>query len=509
MKRFLKYIVVALCVWFMIPVYGNDELLQWGPFSVDTNHVYGEMQMPIQKQDFLMIVPNEKTIFLPIMNTDSTLELAEEPITVTLTFQSDVEKYLETLHYEHSAQLVYSKEDPSVKAWLVQWEPNWKELDASLEINENCIAKIQITAEKIDETPIAVEGELAIRIIQRAEDTEPPVESEVPPIESEVPPIESEEPLEESETPPAESETPVEDVPTVDIGGSGGYYGSGSVVSEPEPSAKIQLIRCETDKMEIHAGDRVVITAVLRNNSSVSAVEDIRIVYECPSGELTPSNATNSIYVDYIGKGDTYAVSFPIEVAYTLTSFQQRVSLVIEYTDKSAAPLSVNENIFLNILPSFDVRLNQPTIAGQAEEESLQDISIMIYNTGQSKVKNIMGSVEIPGFESAGTAFGGDLNVGENKELILKTLVEPVLDANQEKVYGKTTGVIHVQYEDESGRAYMQDVPVSAEIIPKGGEIEEEKPERTSQWWISIIGGLVGIEILTLILVWVNRKRSV
>lgn len=293
-------------------------------------------------------------------------------------------------------------------------------------------------------------------------------------------------------------------------GGDGGSAGGGSGEQTPEAAAKIRLIQCSVDRDEIHPGDRVTINATLKNGSSISAIKDLRIIYESETGEVLPVSALNSIYVDAIGAGNTYEISFSLDVGRTLTSDSQKITLSFEYTDKSASPLTSTENIFLKITPSFDFRVDQPSMAAQVEAFTAQDITVNVYNTGGSLVKNVICTLEMPGISAAGSAFGGDVAAGESKTITLKTLVNKLDSGDDANAYGAATGTIHVQYEDESGRAYAQDVSVMTRIIPPEGQTAPEKEvEKSSQWWVSIVCGLVAVQLAAFVIMGVHRRRKV
>ncbi len=295
-----------------------------------------------------------------------------------------------------------------------------------------------------------------------------------------------------------------------DSGAGGGMGGSGGSGEEaPDPAAKIRLINCTVDKEEIHPGHQVTVTATLKNSSAVSAIKDLRIVYESESGEVLPASPVNSIYVDAIGAGNTCDISFVLDIGYNLTSDSQKLTLAFEYTDKSAAALASAETIFLKITPSFDFKVDQPSMAASAAVYTTQDITVNVYNTGQSTVKNVICTLEMPGVTAAGSAFGGDVAAGESKTITLKTLIGKLDNENEQKAYGRTTGVIHVQYEDESGKSYSQDVTVMTQITLPEGETEQEEIPRSSQWWISIVCGLVAVQAAAFIIIGVHRRRNV
>lgn len=334
-------------------------------------------------------------------------------------------------------------------------------------------------------------------------------------------------------------------------GGAVSWGGAGAGQEDPQAPPKLRIIDCTVDKEEIYPGDDVEIYVTLKNSSAKSCVEDVRIVYESATGEVLPAGSSNSIYVDYIAPGGTCNISFPMEVGYTLTSETQKITLAMEFTDEDAQALSSSESIFLKITPSFDVLVDQPSMAASVESGTAQDITVKVYNTGGSLVKNVICSLEMDGVTGSGSAFGGDIVPGENTEIVLHTLIGKLtrsvgsgggatgsagendiagdenpdlgIDGNGQGMeengqslagksseYGQTTGTVVVRYEDEAGNEYTQKVSVTTQITPPEGEANPVEPvEKSSQWWVSIVLGLVAVQVVIFILIGVHRRRNV
>lgn len=338
-------------------------------------------------------------------------------------------------------------------------------------------------------------------------------------------------------------------------GGAVTWGGGGSGEEDPQAPPKLRILDCTLDRDEIHPGDTVEIQVTLKNTSAASGVEDVGIVYESANGEVLPVNTVNSIYVDRIRAGGTCQISFPMEVGYTLTSDSQRITLTMEFSDDSAQALTSTENIFLKITPSFDVVVDQPSMASSVESGSAQDITINVYNTGGSPVKNVICSLEMDGVTPAGSAFGGDIEAGQSASVVLHTLIGKLSAAGtisegdasgmaaengsenaggqgsgsegtgsslgqspegspsfsqSSSGYGQTTGTVYVRYEDEAGNEYTRQVSVTTQIVPpEGEEIQEETVEKSSQWWVSIVIALIMIQAVIFILMRVHRRRNV
>ena len=574
-------------------------------FAIDGEQLYDAMTAPASDQGVIMPGPRGSTVYIPLIYLPADSAVAEDTIKVILEFPPEASLSLNTLRYELTAKKTAARTDQSVSAWLVMWKPDFSDnvlgqtVKGRMHIKANQTGSGGSSVLKTDgfisvifredtlpeesetaETEGSGTGEPESGSIKESE-SESIKESESESIgepesesikESESESIgesesESDKESQTDESSERESQSdqdsetnpPGDDSQTPDDN-SGGSDGTGGDVpitwgsdgsgggGEASPAAppKLRITGCTVDSGEIHPGDTVSIAVALKNSSSQTGIKDIRIVYESATGEVLPVNATNSIYIDSIGAAGSYSIEFPVEVGYSLSSDTQKIVLTMEYTDKDAASHTSTENIFLKITPAFDLRIDQPSMAPSVESGSAQDITVNVYNTGGSPVKNVICSLTMEGVQSAGSAFGGDVAAGENVSIVLHTLIgklssegsSAAVDSGSSAVdsggsgaspdreavsgagasdsgassggYGQTTGTVVVRYEDEEGNMYSQEAYVTTQIVPpEGAEAPKEVVEKSSQWWVSIVCGLVVIQVVIFILIGVHRRRSV
>ena len=569
-------------------------------FAIDDAHLYENMTFPADKDGKIYMTGKDMTVYLPLLYLPEDSRITDDFLRVSIEADSEASQNMDTLKYELTAKKCVSRTNPARQAWLIQWHPDLKEQTVSARVR----ARISIRANIMkDNGPVMVQADEELLLVFRntsgstgetdsAEsgsggETQAPGtgESETGGSgETQAPGTGESESggdggVQPSDTGESESgsngasDLPLDGNPglgdgmdpsngIVDPGGvidtSGGavtWGGGGSGEEDPQAPPKLRILDCTLDRDEIHPGDTVEIQVTLKNTSAASGVEDVGIVYESANGEVLPVNTVNSIYVDRIRAGGTCQISFPMEVGYTLTSDSQRITLTMEFSDDSAQALTSTENIFLKITPSFDVVVDQPSMASSVESGSAQDITINVYNTGGSPVKNVICSLEMDGVTPAGSAFGGDIEAGQSASVVLHTLIGKLSAAGtmsegdasgmaaengsenaggqgsgsegtgsslgqspegspsfsqSSSGYGQTTGTVYVRYEDEAGNEYTRQVSVTTQIVPpEGEEIQEETVEKSSQWWVSIVIALIMIQAVIFILMRVHRRRNV
>ena len=575
-------------------------------FAIDDENIYEGMIFPGDGSGKIYMPGKNKTVYLPLIYLPENSSVVPGSVRVLIQADDKAEKNMKILKYDIKAKKAFARNDPARQAWVVEWRPALKSqtsagkfpalirIEADIDQDggrERIMVEEELQLIFRDHSPDEGEGQTGesesgeteetldtgmpsesentgdTQESGESQETESTGESSVSQ-ESEngsesaeaggtempdtVPGDTFEDETQESQT--GESQDVMPDTGMVmggitDTSGGGAvsWGGAGAVEEDPQAPPKLRIIDCTVDKEEIYPGDSVEIYVTLKNSSVHSSVEDVRIVYESATGEVLPAGSSNSIYVDYIAPGGTGNISFPMEVGYTLTSETQKITLAMEFTDEDAQALSSSENIFLKITPSFDVLVDQPSMAASVESGTAQDITVKVYNTGGSLVKNVICSLEMDGVTGAGSAFGGDIAPGENAEIVLHTLIGKLtkssagggsgggatgsagesgiagnesldlgMDGNGQSLagesseYGQTTGTVTVRYEDEAGNEYTQEVSVTTQITPpEGEEVSEEPVEKSSQWWVSIVLGLAAVQAVVLILIGVHRRRNV
>jgi hypothetical protein len=79
---------------------------------------------------------------------------------------------------------------------------------------------------------------------------------------------------------------------------------------------------------------------------------------------------------------------------------------------------------------------------------------------------------------------------------------------SEDEKYGYVMGTITVNYEDVKGNSYQEVIEISTKISPPQNE-KIDKGEISSQWLISIITGLITIQVIIFIIQHYLKKRNI
>lgn len=278
-----------------------------------------------------------------------------------------------------------------------------------------------------------------------------------------------------------------------------------------EPTPKIIVTSSTQVPSSCHTGDLVTFQVSLENTNKDMDVQNIKLTYSSDTGDLTPSASSNSIYIDLIKAGETKDITFEMKIAGEISTPNQSISLNIEGEDKNTVPITSVESLYLSVELPFGLKVESPVLTNEMKSGSKQTISFPIMNTGKTKIRNIICELSMEGVISTSTFFLGELEPAASDEVSLKAIIanKMITDESvpESEKYGYVSGTIKVSYEDTQGKVYSEVIDVNTKITPKT-EIME-KGEISSQWWISIMIGLVTIQIIVFLVMFYRKKRSI
>lgn len=283
---------------------------------------------------------------------------------------------------------------------------------------------------------------------------------------------------------------------------SGGDYGGdsgGTAETKPDAAPRILVDTCEISPQEYRAGDRVDIRLVLRNTSKKKTLRNIRLTFSSNTGEVLPVDAAPDRYIERMSAGGSTEEILKLTIMETAAAVSQPITLSMEYEDNDGTAYTSTEVIYLTLTTETDLRLDSPVVPVSMEAMTGQEITMNLFNVGTAKVKNVMCSIEMDGIVPKGSTFVGDVDPNETKQAVIGIVVGDLTYNRPEQTekYGTTRGTITVTYEDEKGNIYTQSVDISSEIVkPEGTPDETEDVKYESQWWVSIVVGLILIQAM-------------
>ena len=283
---------------------------------------------------------------------------------------------------------------------------------------------------------------------------------------------------------------------------SGGDFSGdsgGTAETKPDAAPRILVETCEISPQEYRAGDRVDVRLVLRNTSKKKTLRNIRLTFTSNTGEVLPVDAAPDRYIERMSVGGSTEEILKLTIIETAAAVSQPITLSMEYEDNDGTAYTSTEVIYLTLTTETDLRLDSPVVPVSMEAMTGQEITMNLFNVGTAKVKNVMCSIEMDGIVPKGSTFVGDVDPNETKQAVIGIVVGDLTYNRPEQTekYGTTRGTITVTYEDEKGNIYTQSVDISSEIVkPEGTPDETEDVKYESQWWVSIVVGLILIQAM-------------
>ena len=290
---------------------------------------------------------------------------------------------------------------------------------------------------------------------------------------------------------------------------------------EPRPQPKIILSEYQVTPEVVMAGETFDVLVKLKNTEKNWDTHNIKVTYKGETEHILPDSKTNTFFIDEIPKGKTHELTLHMKTRLDAEPQPQKILLTIEYEDSARTSYTVNEEILLEIRQPIRLEMDEINIPPTVNTGDSLPISTNIFNMGKSTIYNVRCTIEMPGVIPDGSAYLGNMEPGtsssaeiyaffgtldmgnENKSTDDDSNSEDAKDdedsnesvSRDDEVgkYGRSEGVMTITYEDEYGDGHTKTVELATNIerpvfdsAPDQQEEPEEKPERASQWWVSI-----------------------
>lgn len=252
---------------------------------------------------------------------------------------------------------------------------------------------------------------------------------------------------------------------------------------------------------------------------------NIKLTYRGEAEDILPASKTNTLFIDKIPKESTHELTLHMKARIEAEAKPQKILLTMEYEDSAGTPYTVNEEILVEFKQPIRLEMDEVTIPSTVNAGDSLPITTNIFNMGRSTLYNVRCSLEIPGVIPDGSAYLGNMEPGttENVEIYVffgtldmggkvhsdseeetkdnEKSDEDIPKNEDTGKYGRTEGIMTITYEDEYGEVYTETLDISTTIEKPVfsndnniGQEPEEKPDRASQWWVSIaLGAGVGM----------------
>lgn len=285
---------------------------------------------------------------------------------------------------------------------------------------------------------------------------------------------------------------------------------------EPEPRSqpKIILEEYEIKPSVIMAGEKFDISIKLRNTEKKQSTSNIKVTCKGETEYILMDGKTNSFFINKISGGAGHAITLHMKTRQDIEPKPQRILVAIEYEDSSSTSYSVSEEILVDIRQPLRLETDDINIPAAVNAGDSLPITTNIFNMGRSTLYNVRCVLEMPGVIPDGSAYLGNMEPGSSASAEIYAFfgtldmggggsIVNTSSANEPGKYGRSEGIMTITYEDEYGEEHVKTLELATNIekpifdnTKDAVEGPEEKHERASQWWVSIIFAMGIIMIL-------------
>jgi hypothetical protein len=258
----------------------------------------------------------------------------------------------------------------------------------------------------------------------------------------------------------------------------------------PRPQPKLIVSKYGTNPEVVQAGETFAVNVTLENTSEKYDVKNLTVTYAGDGKSLLSADNTNTQYIKKIKRGESADISFNMQARLDSEPGIQTVTLTVAYEDSQATAFTVTEPLLLQVTQPVSLEFDEPDIPQTANAGDTLPLNLNLFNTGRSKLYNVMVKIEAAGLLPEGSAFVGNMDEGTSGTAELYVFVGTlamsqgeegnVQTDNDAEKYGYTNGAITISYEDEFGNPYSQEIPFDMQIEPPVISVsapeEEEEP---------------------------------
>lgn len=284
---------------------------------------------------------------------------------------------------------------------------------------------------------------------------------------------------------------------------------------------KIIINSYRFEPVVVRAGERFSLEMSFLNTSSTRTVNNIKVyltgIDSDEEGKIvfTPVGSSNTFYIDSIG---SKGVSGQSMIMYTIPDAEPRTYTVtanLEYQDEDGKEYEATELIGIPVIQQSQLSAGEISLPPEAFIGEPVPLSVEFYNTGKTKLGNLMVRVE------------GDFDIQE-KQLYIGNFESGAYDYFESSIIPTATGAVDGKliftYDDPSGepQEYVREFTVNAVEAPPFDPAGQMPPEGMDQgqgflkkvftnksFWGGLGVGIVAAALSGVAVTKRKRKRSI
>lgn len=297
-----------------------------------------------------------------------------------------------------------------------------------------------------------------------------------------------------------------------------GAAGSGNIENEGGASSTPRVIVTgfTTEPAKVHAGDTFQLTLHLKNTSKRTSVSNMLINLTAPSegtdaestyAAFLPTNGSNSVYLESIGKGQTQDVSIEMTAKSDLAQKPYQLDVNMEFEDEDYAVYTANADVSIPIFQDPRFELSKPEILPeQIMVGNESNVMFSIYNIGRVTLYNVHVSFEGESL-SGGDCFLGKIEAGATGS------VDTMVTGAKATEEGEEQNIV-ITYEDDAGNVakYKEQISVTVQGEAQMGydmdfddgniiEFDEEEEKKSSLLTIVLVATCLVVCVIIVVIV--------
>lgn len=275
---------------------------------------------------------------------------------------------------------------------------------------------------------------------------------------------------------------------------------------------------------KIYAGETFTLTFTVRNTSNEEDTKSILLTMtnNAETGKLTPAEGSNTLYIDKLAKGESKTLSMSLATAPDTEAKAYELKLDFDYEGTKTRPATLakgasSASIPVTVLQKIRLKIDTPTVDGEAMEGESVPVYFSLYNMGRSPIYNCMVTVEGDGLSLEDSIFQGTVAAGNSMRADLSVITATP---------GQIDGEIVISYEDALEEKMEERLPLSIYVNegfnpdanggmddpgfidqPTIGGMDDPSSSGTPVWiWIAL-GAVVAAAIVVAIIL-LKKKRA-
>ena len=247
----------------------------------------------------------------------------------------------------------------------------------------------------------------------------------------------------------------------------------------------------------VTAGDDFEMIIHMKNESTATQLNNVRIELSTDDNEIIPADGTNVIYIDSIDKEEETDVTVELSARGDLRQKTYSITVNYEYEDKDRNPFSSASVVTVPVVQTPEISLSEFKLSrNEIALDGKTNVSFDLNNIGKDMVYNVSVEFEGEQIDNISTYVGNiDVSGSSTVDLSLK---------------GTSVGagniVAHITFEDADGKKFSFDKDFSLEVF----EMPVVDPEAAagSSLPIPAIAGVAAAVIIVIAVVSIIRKKK-